>query len=98
MEVKTYCNFRMKFIILGVIQNFIRISRFKLALARLKLTDIPDTRYIYFIFLEPRTYFVLHVDVVHSLNLDLNQKNLILYKGEFKDNPTNPANPTRVKG
>jgi hypothetical protein len=29
--------------------------RFKLALARLKLTNIPDTRYIYFIFLKPRT-------------------------------------------
>jgi hypothetical protein len=28
--------------------------RFKLDLARLKLTDIPDTRYIYFIFLNPR--------------------------------------------
>jgi hypothetical protein len=40
-------------------------------------------------------YFLLRVEVVHSLNLDLNQKNLNLYKGEFKDNP---ANPTRVKG
>jgi hypothetical protein len=29
--------------------------RFQLALARLKLTDIPDTRYIYLIFLKPRT-------------------------------------------
>jgi hypothetical protein len=29
--------------------------RFKLALVRLKLPDIPDTRYIYLIFLEPRT-------------------------------------------
>jgi hypothetical protein len=28
--------------------------RFKLDLARLKLTYIPDTRYIYFIFLNPR--------------------------------------------
>jgi hypothetical protein len=43
-------------------------------------------------------YFVLRVEVVHSLNLDLNQKNLNLYKGEFKDNPANPANPIRVKG
>jgi hypothetical protein len=25
-------------------------------------------------------YFILHVEVVHSLNLDLNQKNLNLYK------------------
>jgi hypothetical protein len=43
-------------------------------------------------------YFVLRVEVIHSLNLDLNQKNLNLYKGEFEDNTANPANPTRVKG
>jgi hypothetical protein len=43
-------------------------------------------------------YFVSVVEVNHSLNLDLKQKNLNLYKGEFKDNPANPANPTRVKG
>jgi hypothetical protein len=31
------------------------VYRFKLALARLKkLTDIPDTKYIYLIFLKPR--------------------------------------------
>jgi hypothetical protein len=29
--------------------------RFKLAVERLELPDIPDTRYIYLIFLEPRT-------------------------------------------
>jgi hypothetical protein len=40
-------------------------------------------------------YFVLCVEVICSLNLYLNQKNLNLYKGEFK---VNPANPTRVKG
>jgi hypothetical protein len=38
-------------------------NRFKLALARLKLTDIPDTRYIYFIFLEPRTDEDLHEEI-----------------------------------
>jgi hypothetical protein len=43
-------------------------------------------------------YFVLRVEVICSLNLDLNQKNLNLYKGEFKVNPGNPANLTRVKG
>jgi hypothetical protein len=43
-------------------------------------------------------YFILHVEVVRSLNLDLNQKNLNLYKWEFKVNPANPTNPTRVKG
>jgi hypothetical protein len=31
------------------------LYRFKLALARLKLPNILDTRYIYLIFLEPRT-------------------------------------------
>jgi hypothetical protein len=40
-------------------------------------------------------YFVLRVEVICSLNLDLNQQNLNLYKGEFK---VNPANPTRIKG
>jgi hypothetical protein len=43
-------------------------------------------------------YFILHVEVIRSFNSDLNQKNLNLYKGEFKDNPANPANPTWVKG
>jgi hypothetical protein len=43
-------------------------------------------------------YFVLCVEVIHSLNLDLNEKNLNLYKVEFKVNPANPANPTWVKG
>jgi hypothetical protein len=43
-------------------------------------------------------YFILHVKVFHSLNLNLNQKNLNLYKGQFKVNPTNPFNPIWVKG
>jgi hypothetical protein len=46
------------------------------------------------------SYFILRVEVIRSLNLDLNQKNLNLYKGEFKVNPANPANPAnpiRVK-
>jgi hypothetical protein len=43
-------------------------------------------------------YFILRVEVIHSLNLNLNQKNLNLYKGEFKDNPANLANLTQVKG
>jgi hypothetical protein len=43
-------------------------------------------------------YFILRVEVIHSLNLDLNQKNLNLYKGEFEVNPANPTNPTWVKG
>jgi hypothetical protein len=43
-------------------------------------------------------YFILHVEVFHSLNLNLNQKNLNLYKGEFKVNPANPANPAWDKG
>jgi hypothetical protein len=37
-------------------------------------------------------YFILCVEVFHSLNLNLNQKNLNLYKGEFKVNPANLFN------
>jgi hypothetical protein len=44
------------------------------------------------------SYFILRVEVFRSLNLNLNQKNLNLYKREFKVNPTNPFNPTWVKG
>jgi hypothetical protein len=43
-------------------------------------------------------YFILCVEVFRSLNLNLNQKNLNLYKGEFKVNPVNPFKPIRVKG
>jgi hypothetical protein len=43
-------------------------------------------------------YYVLRVKVVHSLYLNLIQKNLNLYNGEFKDNPANPPNPTQVNG
>jgi hypothetical protein len=50
------------------------------------------------LFDEVLPYFVLLVEVVHSLNLDLNQKNLNLCNGEFMVNPANPTNPTRVKG
>jgi hypothetical protein len=34
-------------------------------------------------------YFILRVEVFRSSNLDLNQKNLNLYKWEFKVNPAN---------
>jgi hypothetical protein len=43
-------------------------------------------------------YFILRVEAFCSLNLDLNQKNLNLYKWEFKVNPANLFNPIRVKG
>jgi hypothetical protein len=43
-------------------------------------------------------YFILRVEVFRSLNLNLNQKNLNLYKREFKVNPANPFNSTQVKG
>jgi hypothetical protein len=43
-------------------------------------------------------YFLFPVEISHSLNLNLNQKNLNSYKREFKVNLANPANPTRVKG
>jgi hypothetical protein len=43
-------------------------------------------------------YFLLCVEVVRSLNLNLDQKNLNLYKRKFKVNHANPSNLTRVKG
>jgi hypothetical protein len=43
-------------------------------------------------------YFILQVEVFHSLNLNLNQKNSNLYKRKFKVNPANPSNPIWVKG
>jgi hypothetical protein len=47
---------------------------------------------------EVLSYFVLRIEVVRSLNLNLNQKNLNIYKGEFNVNPANPFNLIRVKG
>jgi hypothetical protein len=56
MEGKTLLEFRNYFHnFRNSIKFYMNFYRFKLALARLKLTDIPDTRNIYFIFLEPRT-------------------------------------------
>jgi hypothetical protein len=43
-------------------------------------------------------YFILHIKVVQSLNLNFAQKDLNLYKRKFKVNPTNPPNPTQDKG
>jgi hypothetical protein len=43
-------------------------------------------------------YFILYVEVFRSLNLNLNKKNLNLYKTKFKVNPASPFNPARVKG
>jgi hypothetical protein len=43
-------------------------------------------------------YFILRVEVFHSLNSNSNQKNLNLYKREFKVNPANPFNLAQVKG
>jgi hypothetical protein len=43
-------------------------------------------------------HFILHVEVFCSLNLNLNQKNLNLYKRKFKVNPANPSNMIWVKG
>jgi hypothetical protein len=43
-------------------------------------------------------FFILCVQVFHSLNLNLNQNNLNSYKKKFKVNPANPFNPSRVKG
>jgi hypothetical protein len=64
MEGKNLLEFRNNF---HNFRNSIKFAmnfyRFKLALARLKLTDILDTRYIYFIFLEPRTGQDLHKEI-----------------------------------
>jgi hypothetical protein len=43
-------------------------------------------------------YFILCVEVFHSLNLNLNKNNLNLYKREFKVNPANVFNLAQVKG
>jgi hypothetical protein len=43
-------------------------------------------------------YFILRIEVVQSLNLNLNQKNLNLYKRKFKVNLANLPNPTRDNG
>jgi hypothetical protein len=43
-------------------------------------------------------YFILRIEVVQSLNLNSNQKNLNLYKRESKVNPANPFNPAQVMG
>jgi hypothetical protein len=47
---------------------------------------------------EVLSYFVLRIEVVRSLNLNLDRENLNLYKREFKVNPANPFNLARVKG
>jgi hypothetical protein len=43
-------------------------------------------------------YFILRVEVIWSLNLNLDQKDLNLYKRKFTVNPANLSNLTRVKG
>jgi hypothetical protein len=43
-------------------------------------------------------YFVLRIEVVRSLNLNLDREDLNLYKREFKVNTANPFNPAGVKG
>jgi hypothetical protein len=42
--------------------------------------------------------FILRVEVFRSLNSNSTQKNLNLYKREFKVNPASPFNPAWVKG
>jgi hypothetical protein len=70
MEGKNLLEFRNKN---HNFRNSIKFSmsfyRFKLALARLKLTNNPDTRYIYFIFLDPRTSQDLHEEIYFTIFL-----------------------------
>jgi hypothetical protein len=55
MEEKNLLKFRNNFHnFRSSIKFSMNFYRFKQALARLKLTDIPDTIYIYLIFLKPR--------------------------------------------
>jgi hypothetical protein len=55
MEGKTLLEFRDKFSnFRNSIKNSMNFYRFKLPLARLKLTGNSGTRYIFLIFLEPR--------------------------------------------
>jgi hypothetical protein len=42
-------------------------------------------------------YFILRIEVVRSINLNWDQKNLNLYKSNFKVNHPNPPKPTRDK-
>jgi hypothetical protein len=44
------------------------------------------------------SYFILRVEVIQSLNLNLDQKDLNLHKRKFKVNPANLSNPTWVEG
>jgi hypothetical protein len=53
--------------------------RFELALARLKLTDIPCTRYIYFIFLEPRTDQDLQEEIYFTI-FQLESKSIQIFE------------------
>jgi hypothetical protein len=47
---------------------------------------------------EVHPYFILRIEVVRSLNFNLDQKDLNLYKRKFKVNLANPPNPTWYKG
>jgi hypothetical protein len=66
MEWKNLLEFRNNF---HNFRNSMNFYRFKLALARLKLTDIPDIRCICFIFLEPRTDQDLHKEIYFTIFL-----------------------------
>jgi hypothetical protein len=47
---------------------------------------------------EVLSYFVLHIEVARSLNLNLDREDLNLYKREFRVNPANLFNPALVRG
>jgi hypothetical protein len=80
MEGKNLLEFRNKFHnFRSSIKFSMNLYRFKLALARLKLIDIPDTRYIYFIFLEPRTDQYLHEEIYFTI-FRLEFKSLQIFK------------------
>jgi hypothetical protein len=97
MEGKNLLKFRNKIHnFRNSIKFYMNFYRFKLAISRLKLTNNPDTRYIYFIFLEPRSGQDLHNEIYFIIFL-LEFKSLQIFKvcsifeSKLKRNKISPA-------
>jgi hypothetical protein len=70
MEGKTLLELRNNFHnFRSSIKFSMNFYRFKLDLTRLKLTDIPDTKYNYFIFLNPRKDYDWHMEIYFKIFL-----------------------------
>jgi hypothetical protein len=72
---------------------------FKLDLARLKLIDIPNARYIYFIFLNPRTDYDLLKEIyfIHFC-LKFRFLQILQYLLKYSNNQNNSENAKGIKG